>query len=282
MGRQIRRVPLDFDWELNKIWKGFLCPYDNYSVRCSACDGTGYNPETKKLYDTWYDHNGAGVRWWYEFDNEGRACKTIEAYPGACKRWLDKLTQDEVDRLVEELRYAELTHDWLGVGKGWVPKNPPVKLTAEEVNAANAPGARGRGHDCCNQNLCVEVRAKRLGVYGKCQHCSGKGSIVTDPELKKLADEWEPESPPEGEGWQLWEHVSEGSPVTPVFSTAEELIDYLVDVGDGVKKYSREGVEAFIRNGGWACSAIGISGVGLLDGIEASVYLEKENGSDKG
>lgn len=33
-------------------------------------------------------------------------------------------------------------------------------------------------------------------------------------------------SPPKGEGWQLWQTVSDG-PTTPVFKTAEELIDYM-------------------------------------------------------
>lgn len=26
MGRQLRRVPLDFDWPLNEPWKGYLAP----------------------------------------------------------------------------------------------------------------------------------------------------------------------------------------------------------------------------------------------------------------
>ena len=27
MGREIKRVPLDFDWPLDKPWKGFVNPY---------------------------------------------------------------------------------------------------------------------------------------------------------------------------------------------------------------------------------------------------------------
>ena len=42
----------------------------------------------------------------------------------------------------------------------------------------------------------------------------------------------EPNEPPEGEGWQVWETVSEGSPVTPVFATSNELVDYLAEGGD--------------------------------------------------
>jgi hypothetical protein len=32
--------------------------------------------------------------------------------------------------------------------------------------------------------------------------------------------------PPEGEGYQLWETTSEGSPVSPVFSTLDELCEW--------------------------------------------------------
>ncbi len=33
-------------------------------------------------------------------------------------------------------------------------------------------------------------------------------------------------SPPVGEGWQLWQTVSDG-PISPVFATADELIDWM-------------------------------------------------------
>lgn len=32
--------------------------------------------------------------------------------------------------------------------------------------------------------------------------------------------------PPEGEGYQLWETTSEGSPVSPVFKTLDELCEW--------------------------------------------------------
>ena len=35
--------------------------------------------------------------------------------------------------------------------------------------------------------------------------------------------------PPIGDGWQMWETTSEGSPMSPVFSTAEELARWLAD-----------------------------------------------------
>jgi hypothetical protein len=37
------------------------------------------------------------------------------------------------------------------------------------------------------------------------------------------------EGPPEGPGWQLWETTSEGSPISPVFKTGEELAHWATD-----------------------------------------------------
>lgn len=284
MGRELRRVPLDFDWEMHEVWEGFVCPYphDSYERTCNTCDGTGYNAATKELYDTWYDLEGYEEgRWWYKYGDDGRACAIVEAYPGACKRWEHKLTQDEVDALVADFRFVGLTHDWQGPGKGWVPKNPPVKISADQVNAANAPGVRGLGHDTLNKFTCVRARAQRLGVYGECDKCAGAGKIVFAPEIKKLADAWEPESLPTGEGWQVWETVSEGSPVTPVFDTPEKLIDYLVTVGIWDTKYSVEAATAFVMKKGWVPSSLYVAGVGWLHNIESAPYMvNNESGSD--
>lgn len=41
--------------------------------------------------------------------------------------------------------------------------------------------------------------------------------------------EWRPTDPPAGEGYQLWEDCSEGSPVSPVFTSLEELCAWCAD-----------------------------------------------------
>jgi len=51
----------------------------------------------------------------------------------------------------------------------------------------------------------------------KCSSCSG----------------WEPELPG-GDWWQLWEDISEGSPITPAFADKEDLVVYLAEVGDSM------------------------------------------------
>lgn len=60
--------------------------------------------------------------------------------------------------------------------------------------------------------------------------------------------------------FQVWETVSEGTPVTPPFATREELVDYLVkndfwDQRRGNGGYSRKQAEAFV-SAGWAPSMV--------------------------
>lgn len=88
--------------------------------------------------------------------------------------------------------------------------------------------------------------------------------------------------------WQCYETVSEGTPVTPPFATADELIDYLSTHGDfweqrrardegrPLNPSSREAVSRFVLEGGWAPSMVAIhtaSGVRTAEGIEAGELL---------
>jgi hypothetical protein len=36
MGREIRRVPLDFAWPIDMVWKGFLSPYSSQKCKPRA------------------------------------------------------------------------------------------------------------------------------------------------------------------------------------------------------------------------------------------------------
>ncbi len=56
--------------------------------------------------------------------------------------------------------------------------------------------------------------------------------------------------------YQLYENVSEGTPVSPAFATEDELINYLVEYGDfwgsyrgEPNRYSREAAESAVRGG---------------------------------
>jgi len=58
--------------------------------------------------------------------------------------------------------------------------------------------------------------------------------------------EWEPSL--YGNEYQLWETADPYAPLTPVFATLDELIDYLVETGDKLDgKWTRERAVAFVK-----------------------------------
>lgn len=107
-----------------------------------------------------------------------------------------------------------------------------------------------------------------------------------NPLAEWLRDEGTPPNPAYYRPWrddeatwfQVWETVSEGTPVTPPFASRSELVDYLVAGGDdwdrkrGTGGYSREQAEAFV-NAGWAPSMV-ISSGKMATGIAIPAMLE--------
>ena len=67
--------------------------------------------------------------------------------------------------------------------------------------------------------------------WGTCPECHGEGDIWADEESKRASDEWARSEPPTGPGYQIWETVSEGSPISPVFATPEELARHNEEAG---------------------------------------------------
>jgi len=57
-----------------------------------------------------------------------------------------------------------------------------------------------------------------------------------DPEVKEAYENWKSYEPPKGEGYQCWETTSEGSPISPVFKTFDELCEWLSNNLSGVTK----------------------------------------------
>lgn len=207
MGRTLKRVPLDFDWPLNKVWEGYLTPDHLCFPKCSTCDGDGYSVEARAIANTFYAHQ-------------------IRSPFADALAWHDKIGQAEVDHLIERGRLMTLVkreptddnpRDWEWVG---------LPRTSEEVNAENRPGRKGfSGHDSINRMILVSFRCERLGIVERCATCGGHGDIATD-EQRAEAEKDHTVEPPEGEGYQLWETTSEGSPVSPVFATLDALCEY--------------------------------------------------------
>lgn len=119
-----------------------------------------------------------------------------------------------------------------------------------------------------------------------------------DREEKEM-DYWEYDPPPDRDHYvdyagkpctwfQVYETVSEGTPVTPPFETKEELIEYLVAHGDFWDQkrrqegctfmecgpWSRAAAESFVRDTGWAPSFVFTAGKGIESGHEAFASQE--------
>lgn len=126
--------------ELNEV-VNFYFYLNRADKSCRHCDAGGYNSATQAIADSFYAHSSpTGIG------------------------WNDKITDDEAEALFVEGRLK-------------------TKMTAAEVNAAQSGSyIHGQGvvrHDGINRWILIETRAKRLGVYGACEHCNGRGRIFT-------------------------------------------------------------------------------------------------------
>ena len=92
-------------------------------------------------------------------------------------------------------------------------------------------------------------------------------------------DYYRPKWTSEPTHYQVYETVSEGTPVTPHFATKEELIDYLVEHGDSWddgRGWSRKNAEAFVEQE-WAPSMIITDGE-IFTPRDSGILKEKQNG----
>lgn len=292
MGRELKRVPLDFQWPENKVWEGFLNPHYAKSHDCKACGGSGSSPEARRLKDQWYGNASfspaergstpflpthPAVRAFAE-RNVAQAPEYYGSSEASIQReaqrladlfnrgWNHHLNADDVAALVEGGRLMDLTHTWTPEAR-WQPKVPAYMPTPDEVNAWSLSGF---GHDAINQWIVVGAECKRLGIDPECPHCHGEGTIWDSPEAKQAAEDWTRTQPPTGDGYQIWETVSEGSPISPVFATPEELAQHMAGTRWGADKGSSvETWLKFINGPGWALSMV-MDSNGIRTGADAA------------
>ena len=289
MGRELKRVPLDFQWPLNKVWSGFVNPHHT-ATKCPHCDGTGSSPKARELKDRWYgyvefrpedhgsvpfspDHPTIKARAernarpdpelrWGGCDVGREAQRLADLFNG---QWSHHLNDADVAALLEGGRLMDLTHSWTP-GEGWKAKVPAYIPTAAEVNAWSIAGM---GHDSINQWLVTKAECARLGVATECEHCGGEGEHWPSEEARKLYDDWKSSEPPAGDGYQIWETVSAGSPISPVFATPEDLAAYMAGRQWGADKGTPyETWLKFINGPGWAMSGVMQNGV-YMSGVQA-------------
>lgn len=192
MSRTLKRVPLDFAAPLDELWEGYINP--NHVQDCALCQGRGESPEYKALENRWFSWDDQ--EWVWITSNQRYNKKALQY----------NLEQADIDALWENNRLRDYK------------EKPSVK----EVNEVYTH--RMFGHDAINRWIVIENRLKRQNLSTTCAHCHGSGAH--DPEELKRAEAWEPIEPPKGDGYQLWEDCSEGSPVSPVFTTLDDLCAY--------------------------------------------------------
>lgn len=289
MGREIRRVPLDFDWPVDQVWEGFLSPDKFDETPCPDCKN-GYSPQAENLYDLWYgkipfdpattgstpwQHDTPAVRAFAErnirnapdFYGSGEAAIVREARRLADhfnNGWLHHLDQGDVNVLLEAGRLRDFTHRWSEETRRLEKIEPAVTPTAAQVNEWSL---RGMGHDCINASVVIRARCEREGIDDTCPTCKGHGSLEKYEGQRTEAEAWEPTDPPKGDGWQLWETVSEGSPVSPVFADSDGLAAWMSDPERGTRWVPQEVAAKFIADG-WAPSFVSNPQTGVVSGVE--------------
>lgn len=246
MGREVRRVPLDFDWPLNKTWEGFLTPEPLHEASCPDCT-RGYTAAGEWLNtlasridmlggDIAAQRRGRGLHPWLAHDN----------YPPH-------------DANGQVLRPSEDILDLL------------AGLTGQDKARLLSPLRGGDGYRITRK--VIEAAGLDPEAWGVCPTCKGHGSIEKYEGQRAEAEQWEPTGPPEGEGWQLWETVSEGSPISPVFASAEELARWMSSPAyswgatkTAADRPSYEGALRFVQQG-WAPTGV-VTSAGVVSGVE--------------
>lgn len=258
MGREIRRVPLDFAWPLEKVWEGFLNPHyrecpEALKNNCHA----GYTNAGK-----WLDAIARLIAIVGEeaYQNKPeyheRWKKTGRIYPHPyLKEWPQAPHVEMSWKDCQRLHAIKDKFEKERALHAWFQNNPPKLLNLDEEMADFVKRlANGRDLWPAGGMTSYEIwkaLIKAAGVdeetWGVCSVCKGEGM---DPAVREKYEAWEETPPPAGKGWQVWETVSEGSPVSPVFPTRDLLVGWLIAQG-----YSQEAAEEFSR-AGWAPSAV--------------------------
>lgn len=253
MSREVRRVPLGFDWPLNKVWGGYVLPDNLKPRRCPDCE-SGATAAAEWLYAFCRRIQGLG-----DDIRDQRAGKPMHPYlaedPNA------HTTRGAIDHA---------TKRWTELPRIIRPSADIIPLLAGLTDRTEDQILHPLTGDHSYRILMKIVAAAGLDpdAWGLCTTCSGEAVIEAYEGQAADAEAWSSTEPPAGDGWQMWETVSDGSPVSPVFPTAEALAAWMSHPDRGRHQVSPDVAARFIR-AGWAPTAASDPNTpGAVSGIE--------------
>lgn len=263
MSREVRRVPIDFDWPMNKVWAGYIAPDRLKRKPCPDCEN-GWTPACEWLRT--FCHRvqmlGSDLR----DQQDGR-----QMHP--------YLTQDP-DPHTTRGQYDTSTGRWAELPRIIRPSADILPLLAGLTDRPQEHLLHPFAGDHSYSILMKLVAAAGLDpdTWGLCATCNGEAHLdAYDGQSADIAA-WTPTDPPTGDGWQLWETVTEGSPISPVCATADELADWMSHPERGDRWVPQETAARFIANG-WAPTAAS-SPVGIVSGVEWVGHRTEAEGDD--
>lgn len=211
MGRHCKRVPLDFSWPMKTLWIGYVNPYKG--VECPYCEN-GYSEKAQEIIAQVYPWKQGGMTFLPNPYKEG------SQYNPLAKE--HHMTQDEVDYYMSHQHKNKLET----VNRIMADRFPEADKVTPEIFSQLSLLLWDFTYNL--DGLLIQYHSEKEGWDSSCPHCHGEGELFLNEEIKRQHDEFQWVEPPTGEGYQMWEDTSEGSPITPVFRTAEELAEYCV------------------------------------------------------
>jgi hypothetical protein len=262
-------VALDFNWPLNKVWKGFINPHYK---ECPESNKTCFGGSTAA--GAWLSSISRFLALLGEQAIENKpghaeACaKRGCIYPHPYLAEFPQAPTTSVPSAVIQAAFDKFPDDFRS-RVHHTQTHAPTRLVVPDAGVeklirglAKYDGPVGIFAHDMNYDLYKRL-AKMSGMpkgWDSCPVCKGKN---IDPASNTAYEAWEEEPPPEGPGYQLWETVSEGSPVSPVFPTKEAFIGHLTRV----MGHSREAAENFCDDG--SAPSMVMAGGKLYEGIDS-------------
>lgn len=251
MSREVYRVALDFTWPLNKVWGGYQMPDHLKQKPCPDCEN-GSTP---------------AAEWMRAFCGRLEMLATDIAAQRANRPMHPYLAEDP-DPFTTRGEIAGNPWRWTKMPKIIRPSDDILPLIAgltdrpAEYFLGPMPG------DCSHTILNKLIQAAGLDpdIWGTCAMCHGHALLDAYEGQSADIEAWEPTEPPAGDGWQLWETVSDGSPISPVFPTADGLAAWMSHLDRGDRWVPQETAARFIAEG-WA-PTMADTGTGTTTGVE--------------